>query len=198
MSKPESEKKSVSLKWIAVAVIAIFIISIALYSLFAAPPAESGLQDPENDVQLNIGTEFPGMIDVVSATLQASGDALNVTIHLKDPVSTLGAGERAQWNVTVILEDDTFVEVYTVWADLNSTRLSGFVAGVEGSNASACQVEFHGSTLTLRAPVSELQSAAKAEWSILTAYEKYSGDELTVSAFDFAPDEGLHTTTLRA
>lgn len=176
--------------------ITVLIISIVLYSLLAAPPATSGLEDPENDLQSNIGIEYPGMIDVVSATLQANGNALSIAINVKGTISSLGVGERAQWNVTVILEDDTFVEVYTIWADLNSTRLSGFISEVERSNASACQVEFHNNTLTLRAPVGDLRSAAKVEWSILTVYERYYGGELIVSVFDFAPDEGLQTTPL--
>lgn len=48
-----------------------------------------------------------------------------------------------------------------------------------------------------RASIDELESTKEVQWFIVTSYEKYSGDELIISATDIAPEEGLQTNTLK-
>jgi len=198
MDQPGPLKKSGFLKWVAVAVIAILVVSIAAYLLLARAPPNSELQGTENGVTQNVGTEYPRMIDIASAELNAKGTTLTVSINVRSPISVLGTGEDAQWNVTVTLENnDTVLKTYEIGVDMNGTQLSSLITDVDLLNSSACQAEYHGNTLTTTASMKELPTATKAEWSVLTSYEKYSGGDLVDSAYDMAPEEGLQTTTLR-
>lgn len=182
---------------IVVAVIAILVTSAVLYRLYVGTSDKSQLNDPANDVVLSVGTQYPGMIDIVSATLEANGTALNVTINVEDTVSYLGNGEYAQWNVTLILENDTDVlKTYEGSVNMNSTQLTGVIVDVDGGTVQTCQVEHHENSLTVVAVADELGGTRVIEWSILTTYEGYSGDELITSASDMAPDEGLQQTVL--
>ena len=180
-----------------VAVIAILATSAILYRLYVGTSDKSQLNDPANDVVLSVGTEYPGMIDVVSATLETNGTALNVTVNVQDTVSYLGEGEYAQWNVTLILENDTDVLItYGVSVNMNSSQLTGSVVDVDEGTVQACQVDYYKNSLTVVATMSELNGTKMIEWNILTTYESYSGDELITSASDMAPDESLQQTVL--
>jgi hypothetical protein len=137
------------------------------------------------------------MIDVVGGTLEVNGTTLNVTIDLRDPFTGLGEGETAQWNMTVILENETEVlKTYEITVNMNSTGLTAYIVDLETQNAQSCQVSYRAKSLTVQAVVDELPSAKTIEWNILTSYEQYSGDELITSASDLAPDEGLQKTVL--
>jgi len=197
MGELPRKKKSKVLMLIVVAVIAILVTSAVLYRLYVGTSDKSQLNDPANDVVLSVGTQYPGMIDIVSATLEANGTALNVTINVEDTVSYLGNGEYAQWNVTLILENDTDVlKTYEGSVNMNSTQLTGVIVDVDGGTVQTCQVEHHENSLTVVAVADELGGTRVIEWSILTTYEGYSGDELITSASDMAPDEGLQQTVL--
>ena len=144
----------------------------------------------------------PGMIDVVSGWLGANGTVLNVTVGVAEPMSVLGDGEWAQWNVTVILENETdTLNVYVVDMQLNSTGLTGFIqpAGSQAAgeqNATACQVTFKSEILTALAPAQELPNATAVEWNVLSTYEKDVGDQVVNSTSDLAPAQGLAQTVL--
>jgi hypothetical protein len=142
-----------------------------------------------------MGTEYPGMIDVLNAALNVNGETLNITINVKDPISGVGAGEHAQWNVTIIVLNNV-TKTYEVCVNLNSTLLSGYVVEIEGLNAKTCQVETYKNSLTIHTIIDELQSANEVQWFILTTFETYSENVLTFSGHDIAPDEGLQTTLL--
>lgn len=184
---------------LSVAIVTILVVAlvtlIVLYSVFTKTP-ENQLTDSSNDVVLDVGESYPGMIDVVNGSLDANGVTLTITINGRDPIVSLGDGEFAYWNVTLILENDDSLTAYNVWVELNSTRCTGYVQEVLGQNIRTCQVEYNNS-LTVFVVFDELPSAKQAEWSVLTTYEKWSGSDLIVSASDTAPDDGLQTTLLR-
>jgi hypothetical protein len=191
------KKKSKLLLLIVGAVIVVLVTSAVLYRLYAGTSASSQLNDPSNDVVLSAGTRYPGMIDVVSGTLEANGTMLNVTINVRDSFSSLGDGETAQWNVTVILENQTDVlKTYVISVEMNSTELTGSIVDVDTLSVQSCQVQYYRNSLTVLAVVNELPRARTIEWNVLTLYEQYSGGELVTSATDLAPDEGLQTTAL--
>lgn len=184
---------------IVLAMIVVVITSVVLYRLYVATPATSQLSDPSNDVMLSMGTQYPGVVDVVSAALEVNGTTLNVTIYVGDPFYSFGDREIAQWNVTAILENETNVlRTCEVGVNMNSTQLVGSIVDVETQNVQTCQVSHRGNSLTVLAVVDELSSAGTIEWRILTSYERYSGGELITSASDLAPDEGLQKTVLKS
>lgn len=198
MEKTLPDKKSKLLTWTAIAIIVILITSIVLYFLFMEVSVISRLSDPEDDVVLSMGTEYPGMIDVVNAALEANVTTLNVTMNMKNPIPDLGDGEYAQWNLTIILENETeLLKAYELCVQMNSTQLSGYIVEIGEQTAKACQACHCKNSLTVLAVIDELQSAKEVEWSILTTYERYSGDELITSGSDIAPDEGLQRTVLK-
>jgi hypothetical protein len=198
VGESSSKKKSKSLMLIVIAIVAAVITSVIVYRLYVGTPATSQLSDPLNDVELSIGTQYPGMIDVVSAALDVNGTTFNVNINLRVPFHDLGDGEIAQWNVTVILENETDVlKTYEIGVNMNSTQLTGSIEDVETQNVQNCQVLRQTNSLTVLAVLDGLSNAKTIEWRILTSYEQYSGGELTTSASDLAPDEGLQKTVLR-
>ena len=181
-----------------VAFIVILAVSVVFYRLYVGTPATSQLSDPANDVTLSMGTQYPGMIDVVGGVLMVNGTTLTVTVNVRDPVSSLGDGEIAQWNVTVILENETDVlKTYEISLEMNSSQLTGSIVDVETQSVRTCQVQYSGNSLTVFAVEDELPKARTVEWNVLTLYEQYSGGELVTSASDLAPDEGLQTTALK-
>ena len=183
---------------IVIAIIAVVIASVIVYRLYLGTPATSQLSDPSNDVELSIGTQYPGMIDVVSAALDVNETTFNITINVRDPFHDLGDGEIAQWNVTVILESETDVlKTYEIGVNMNSTQLAGSIVDVETQNVQSCQVSHQTNSLAVLAVANALPSAKTIEWRILTSYEQYSGGELTTSASDLAPDEDLQETVLK-
>jgi flagellar basal body-associated protein FliL len=197
MGQPPRKKKSKLLMLIVVAVIAVLVTSVILYRLYVGTSDSSQLNDPSNDVVLSVGTQYPGMIDVVSAGLKVNGTTLTVTVNVADSVSVLGDGEYAQWNITLILENDTDVlKTYEISVNTNSTQLTGSVVDVDAETVQTCQVDHYKNSLTAVAVMSELNGTKIIEWNILTTYESYSGDELTTSASDMAPDESLQQTVL--
>jgi hypothetical protein len=203
MEKPLHEKRSRLPAWMAFAIIAILATSlvvylyVSLYLLMNAPTNVGNLlKDAENDVVLNIGTEYPGMIDVDNATLEVNGTSLKITINVKDTIPDLNNGENAQWNVTIILENEPLT-MYEICAKLNSTQLSGYATEIGEPKAIDCQVEYHQNSLTLNALIDELQDAKEAQWFILTTFEKSSENELVTSGSDIAPDEGIQRTILK-
>jgi hypothetical protein len=191
------KKKPKLLMLIVVAVIAVLVTSVILYRLYVGTSASSQLNDPANDVVLSVGTQYPGMIDVVSAALKVNGTTLTVTVNAAGSVFVLGDGEDAQWNITLILENDTDVlKTYMISVNMNSTQLTGSLVDVDTGTVQTCQVTYLKNSLTVVAVMSELNGTKVIEWNILTSYESYSGNELTTSASDIAPDEGLQQTVL--
>jgi hypothetical protein len=198
MEGPVARKRSKLWVWAVIMIVAALVTLIAVYRLRGESPEKYQLSDPVNDVVLSLGTQYPGMIDVVGASLGANDTVLSVNITVRDPVSSLGDGEWAEWNVTVILENETdTLRVYEISVQLNSTVLAGVVDEIGGQSVRACEVSYYGGRLMLQAPADDLQNTKTVEWSILTTYEKYVGNELVTSASDIAPDEGLQQTVLR-
>jgi hypothetical protein len=199
-----SERRKKSRLWVVAVVTLMVVVVVGVLAFVvlyrSGANNQSGtlqLTDSKGDVVVSVGSGYPGMIDVVGGSLGANNTVLNVTIVVAEPVSVLGDGEWAQWNVTVILENSTdTLNVYTVSVQLNSTGLTGFIQPVGEQNVTACQVSFKGNVLTVLASAQELPNTKTVEWSILSAYEKNVGDQLVASASDIAPDEGLQQTVL--
>jgi hypothetical protein len=177
-------------------IIAVLVISVVLYSVFTKTP-ENQLSDPSNDVVLDEGENYPGMIDVVAGKLEASGTTLTITVNGREPIVSVGDGEFVHWNITLILENDDSLSSYYMWVELNSTGIAGYVKEIGNQNVRTCPVEYHNNYLVVSAVFDELPSTKQAEWSLLTAYEKWSGNDLISSASDTAPDEELQTTVLQ-
>lgn len=182
---------------IVIVMVAVVVAAVIVFRLYVGIPAQFQLSDPSNDVELSMGTQYPGIVDVVNAALGANGTTLNVTIIVQESFYSLGDGEIAQWNVTMILENETDVlKTYEISVDMNSTHLAGSIVDVETQNVRGCQVSTQANSLVVLAVVDELSNARMIEWRILAIYERYIGGELTTSASDLAPDEGLQKTAL--
>jgi prophage tail gpP-like protein len=193
--KTLSHKNRLVLSVAIVTMVVVLVASVVLYSVFTTTP-ENQLSDLSNDVVLDVGEDYPGMIDVIDGRLEANGTTLKITINGRDSIVSLGDGEFAYWNVTLILENNDSLRAYDVWVELNATRGAGYVQEIQDQNVRTCQVEYNNS-MTVFVVFDELPNAKQAEWSVLTAYEKWSGGDLIVSASDTAPDDGLQTTVLR-
>jgi hypothetical protein len=137
------------------------------------------------------------MIDVASALLGVNGTELTVTFNLRGPVSNLSVSEDAQWNVTLVLQNETDVlKTYEVCVNLNSTQMTGQIEDVDSQTVQNCTVEYNKNILTVVSVINELPETKTIGWGILTTYEQYSGGELITSASDLAPDAGLQQTAL--
>jgi hypothetical protein len=183
-----------------VAAMVIIVLAVAapivlLYHTYTAASANLQLDDPENDVVSNEESGYPSMIDVIHARLEVNEETLNITITVKGPVSGIAEGELAQWNTTIILDEGD--AAYEICAQENSTQLAGYVVNMLNWSSRQCQATLNANSLTLLVPMDELQSAKEVQWFIVTSFEKYSQDELTISATDVAPDEGLQTSTIK-
>lgn len=197
VEKPLPEKTSKILIFAAITTALIIIASIIfLYRSYnVEAPAKPWFADAENDVILNLGAEYPGMIDVIHAELEVNEKVLNITIKVRTAISDLSNGEYAQWNTTIILQD-SLLKAYEVCAEMNSTRLVGYIMEIGGQTAELCTVQCQENSLTILAPINELQSTKEIQWYILTMFERWSEHELMISGSDIAPDKGLQRTTL--
>ncbi len=183
-----------------VVALALSLASVGFYSFFLSQPsvqASPSLTDPSGDVLVSAGTSYPAMIDIVGAKLETTGNTLNVTITLKDNVSSLSDGETASWTAIVILENSTdALNTYQFQELTNSSGMFGSIQDLQSGNVTSCQVSSAGNSLGLSAVVNEFQLATKAEWKINSSYQMLSGDQVTSSASDSAPDIGLQTTII--
>ena len=183
-----------------VVVLVVSLVLVGLYSFFLGQPsvqASPSFTDPSGDVSVSAGTSYPAMIDIVGAKLETTGSTLNVTINLKDKVSSLGEGETASWTVTVILENATdALKTYQFQAVTNSSGMFCSIVDLESENVTSCPVNVVGNSLGLSAVVDGLQAATQTEWQIISSYQMLSGDQVIASASDSAPDNGLQTTII--
>ncbi len=167
------------------------LIAAVFFGLNGNPPSAQG-SDPQNDIQTDVGSSYPGMIDIVEASIQKNQSTFNAIITVKDPITTLGEDESAQFDMIVILENEEDVlQTYEFRVDINATGMFGIVQDVQTKNPQPLQLNSDGNKLTMTAILSELNDATKAEWNIYSTYEKISGDQVVDSAHDFVPDEGL-------
>ena len=185
------------LMFVAIAIVAVIIVSVVFYSLYAGTSNSFQINVPANHVVLNLGTQYPGMIDVASALLGVNGTELTVTFNLRGAVSNLSISENAQWNVTLVLQNETDVlKTYEICANLNSTQMTGQIEDVDSQTVQNCTVNYNKNTLTVVSVIGELPETKTIAWGIVTTYEQYSAGELVTSASDVAPDAGLQQTVL--
>jgi hypothetical protein len=202
MRSLSNQPKSASFKLILVIVV-VLALSLALVGLYfflgqRSVQASPSLTDPSGDVSVSAGTSYPAMIDIVGAKLETTGNTLNVTISLKDKVSSLGEGETASWTVIVILENATdALKTYQSQEVTNSSGMFGSVVDLQSGNVTSCPVNVVGNSLGLSAVVDGLQAATQTEWQINSSYQMLSGDQVIASASDSAPDNGLQTTIIQ-
>ncbi len=178
---------------IVVAVLIVTLVTVVFSGFIVAPRSQvSELQD---DVQVNIGSSYPGIVDMVHASIAKNEGELNAAITVKDPIAALGDNASAQFDMVLILEkDEDALQTYALRIDVNATGLFGMVEDVQTKNQQPVQLILDGNTLKITMPLAELSSATKAEWNIYSTYEKTSDYQIIASAWDFIPDQGLRTT----
>ena len=186
--------KSKILVALIVVVLLSALIVVIVFSLNGTPPSSNG-SDAQNDIQTDVGSSYPGMIDIVGASIQKNQSTFNSTITVKDPIITLGEGESAQFDMIVILENgEDVLQTYEFRVDINATGMFGIVQDVQTQNPQPLQLNSDSNKLTMTANLSELNNATQVEWNVYSTYAKMVGDQLVVNAHDFVPDEGLNVT----
>jgi hypothetical protein len=189
----KSTKSRISITLLAVVLLSALIAAV-FFGLNGNPPSAQG-SDPQNDIQTDVGSSYPGMIDIVGASIQKNQSTFNSIITVKDPITTLSEGESAQFNLLVILENEEDVlQTYEFLININSTGMFGIVQDVQMQNPQPLQLNSAGTKLTMTAILSELNDATKAEWNIYSTYEKIEENQVVANANDFVPDEGLRVT----
>jgi hypothetical protein len=169
------------------------IIGIALLGLKSSPDTQP--KEAENDLQVNIGSSYPGIADMVSASVAKTESTLNATIIVKDPIVSLTEKEMAQYNMVIILENqEDVLQTYELRVDINATGVFGMVQDVQVKNQQRIELLIDGNTLKISADLAELKDSTKAEWNINSTYEKLSDNQIVANAWDFIPDQGLTTT----
>jgi hypothetical protein len=193
MSRLSDNRKFKFLVPLIVALVVVSVAVVALYGLVGTPNAP--VNEVQNDLQVNVGSGYPGMVDMVSASIEKNQSTLNTTINVKEPVTALGEQESAQFDIIVILENgEDVLQTYELRVDINSTGTFGLVQDVQTKTQHPLQLQVDSTKLTITASLAELKDATKAEWNIYSTYEKIAGNEIISSAYDFIPDEGLTTT----
>jgi len=193
MSRLSSNRKFKFLVPLIVVVVVVSVVAVAFYGLNGAPDAE--VNEMEDDVQVNIGSSYPGMVDMVSASVEKNQSTLITTITVKDPFTALGDQEFVQFDIIMILENEEDVlQTYEFIVDLNSTGTFGWVQDVQTETKQDAELQIEGNKLTVTATLAEVSDTTYAGWSISSVYEKRAGDEIYSSVIDFVPDEGLWTT----
>ena len=180
-----------------VPIIAVLLVSVVLAVAFAglngAPSTQAN--EKQNDLQVNIGTSYPGIADMVSASVAKTGSTLNATITVKGPIVPLTEEETAQYNMVIILENqEDVLQTYELRVDINATGVFGVVQDVQTKNQQHVELLADSNTLKMSSDLPELINATQAEWNINSTYEKLSGSQIVASAWDFIPDQGLRTT----
>jgi hypothetical protein len=183
-------------KFIASLTVAVIIVTVVtvVFSGFIGPP-NAQISEFQNDVQVNIGSSYPGIVDIVNASIDKKGDILNAAITLKDPIVVFEDGESAQFDIILILENEEDVlQSYELIVDVNQTGLFGLVEDVQTKKQQPIQLIVEANLLKISTTLTELNSATKAEWNICSTYQKISGNKIMSCAWDFVPDQGLKTT----
>ena len=177
-----------------VVVVLVSAVTIAIISLNQAPNNE--VNEAANDLQFNVGSGYPGMADMISASIEKNQNTLTAIINVKEPFIALGEQETAEFDMIVILEDaEDVLQTYELRVDVNSTGTFALVQDVQTKTQQPAQLQVDGTKLTITTTLPELNTASQAEWNIYSAYEKRAGNEIISSAYDFLPDEGLKATT---
>ncbi len=186
MSKLSNNRKFKFLVPLIVALVLVSVAAVALSGLIGAPNAQAN--EAQNDMQVNIGSDYPGMVDMVSASIEKNQNTLNTIINVKEPVTALGEQESAQFDIIVILENkEDVLQTYELRVDINSTGTFALVQDVQTKTQQPAQLQVEGNKLTITAPLTELNDATKAEWNIYSTYEKIEGNQIISSAYDFHP-----------
>jgi len=198
MEEQAGAKKSRRLKLVIIgaAMVAALLGSVFLYIFLVGNPNQGEISDPANDVELTVGTDYPGVIDIVHAALEAKGKNLTITIEVRDPVTDLGDDGFAQYNLTLML-DNGDLDSYEVCVEFNSSNMRACSVKLGESAAQPLSVEYSQNSIVVKASFDELQIAKEIQWFVLSTFERYSGDELVSDASDIAPDDSLQTTVLK-
>ncbi len=153
------------------------------------------ITDASNDVVLSLGSDYPGETDLTGASFNRSDGNGRVAITVAGPISNMNEGESVTWYAMLVLENESdVVDMYELWAVLNSTGLHAYIQSVSNQSQQTCQASFEGNQLNIVMPLSGLASSTQVEWNVTSTYEKNSDGELVAAANDFAPDEGMQTT----
>jgi hypothetical protein len=169
------------------------VLAVAFVGLIGAPSTQAN--EKQNDLQVNIGSSYPGIADMVSVSVAKAGSTLNATITVKSPIIPFTEEETAQFNMVIILENqEDVLQTYELRVDINATGVFGVIQDVQTKSQQHVELLLDGNTLKISADLPELINATQVEWSINSTYEKLSDNQIVASAWDFIPDQGLRTT----
>jgi hypothetical protein len=169
-----------------------------LYLSFPSTLEAMQLNDPSDDVLLSVGSSYPKAVDITGATLEVNRDQANLTIRTNAQNISINYEGTIIWEAVLIFENQTdVVKTYNLRATLNSTGLFCSIQDVEEETPKNCDIHLQQNKLFISAPLEGLAEFEQVEWSITSTYEESIVGELTTNAFDFAPDEGLHITTVQ-
>ncbi len=193
-------------KLVIVILLVVLIVAVGVLVLNSYfPESNSAIKEAENDLQVNVPlpsnldesafSNSKGIVDLVSASLEKNQSTLEITVHVKDPIKTLGSQEAAQFDVITVLEnEDDVLQTYDFIVDVNSTGLFCLVQNVETNATDIGQFIVDGNKFTITTNLDELGAATKVEWSIYSTYDRFENGQVIYSVYDFMPDEGLKTT----
>ncbi len=166
-----------------------------LLHLFVPIPEAMQLNDPANDVLVSIGSNYPNAVDITGATLDVSQDKANLTIRTNAQSINANQEGTLTYETVLVLENKTdAVKTYDLLATLNSTGISCSIRDVEEETSKNCTIYIEQNELFISTPIGGKVKFEQVEWSITSTYEEKTAGVLTANAFDFAPDQGTHTT----
>lgn len=132
-----------------VAIILIVTVIAVVFSGFIGAP-NSQVNEFQNDVQVNIGSSYPGTVDMVNASIAKNEGVLDAAITVKGPIVALGEDESVQFDMILILENETdALQTYELRINMNSTSLTGMVGDAQTNNQQPVQLIIDGNTLKI-------------------------------------------------
>ena len=142
------------------------------------------------------GSGYPGIVDLVGGSLNVTGSSVGVSVVVGGVVSSVSEGESVQWNVLLVLENQTAaLKTYTVSLELNSSGFFGVWTDVASGAVVPCNASYVGSSLFAQANV-DLGGVTRIEWNVNSIYQSYSDGVLVAYASDSAPSMGFATLNL--
>ena len=187
---------------VVVVVVAVLVVAVILYDFSSglSPSSSSGSVNGQlsnaGEVFVSEGSGYPLIVDLIGGSLNATGSSVRVSIVVGGVVSSVSAGESVQWNVLLVLENQTAtLKTYTVSLELNSSGFFGVWSDVASGEVVPSNTSYVGSSLFAQANIN-LGGVTMIEWNVNSIYQNYSDGVLVAYASDAAPATGFATLNL--
>jgi len=187
---------------VAFVLVAVLAVAIILYDFSSGPShssssaSESGQLSNAGQVFLSEGSNYPKIVDLIGGSLNATDNSLEASVAVGGAVSSLSEGESVQWNILLVLENQTStLKTYTVSLELNSSGFFGVWMDVASGTAVPCNATYVGSSLIVQANVN-LGGVTIINWNVNSIYQNFSNGVLVAYATDTAPAVGFATLDL--